>query len=125
MMQNKQNIELIISRLMLTIGFNPHLFGAVYLREAIFYCVCSQTDGKVSFSKEVYPYIASTHKSTPQRVERNIRTAIQSCYDSKSMLKFNQICGYDIISQQYPPTISEFVMKTVEWIKTLDSSISK
>ena len=125
MMHEKQNIELIISRLMLTIGFNPHLFGAVYLREAIVYCVGLKTDGKVSFSGEVYPHIASNHKSTPQRVERNIRTAIQSCYDSKSMFKFNQICGYDIISPQYPPTNSEFVMKTVEWIKTLDISISK
>lgn len=125
MTQDKQNIELIIARLMLTIGFNPHLFGAVYLREAIAYCVRQQTEDKISFSGEVYPHIANTHKSTPQRVERNIRTAIQSCYDSKAMFKFNQICGYDIISTQYPPTNSEFVMKTVEWIKTIDTSICK
>lgn len=125
MTYSKQNIDLTITRLLLSIGFNPHLFGMTYVCEAIKYCVLSQHDGKVSFSGEVYPFIASNHNSSSKSVERDIRTSIQNCYDSKLMFKLNQICGYEIVSQQYAPTNSEFIMKTAYWFKTLDFSTNE
>lgn len=120
MMQNKQNIDLIVSRLMLTAGFNPQLSGVIYLREAIDYCVCCQNNCKASLSGEVYPLIAKSHASTTQRVERNIRTALQKCYNDGTLFNLNDLCGYDLISRRYPPTNGEFIAKTSEYIKTLN-----
>lgn len=123
--ENRQNIELITSRLMLAMGFKMHLCGVAYLREAICYCYQLPNEAKVSFSKSVYPHIAERHASTARNVDRDIRTAIKSCYESKRMLAFNEICGYEIISPQYPPTNNEFVMQLVMWIKTIEPEYIK
>lgn len=118
--ENRQNIELITSRLMLATGFKPHLCGSIYLREAIQYCYLRQSSAKLNFSGEVYPYIAQKTNSVARNVDRDIRTSIQACYESEKMFAFNDICGYDVISPQYPPTNSEFIMKVVSWLRTLD-----
>lgn len=118
--ENRQNVELITSRLMLATGFKPHLCGSIYLREAIQYCYKLPSDGKICFSGKVYPYIAQKINSVARNVDRDIRTSIQACYESGKMFAFNDICGYEVISLQYPPTNSEFIMKVVSWLHTLD-----
>lgn len=118
--ENKQNTELITSRLMLAMGFKLHLCGAKYLREAIDYCYKLPKNAKVSFSGTVYLQIAQKFNSSARNVDRDIRTAIQCCYQSGNMLIFNDICGYNIISRQYPPTNSEFITNVVEFLRTVN-----
>ncbi len=115
--EKQQDIDVTISRLLLVLGFKPQLYGTVYLHEAIIYCYLSPLT-KISFSKAAYPYVAQKLGAKPRSVERNIRTALNDCYNSGSLFKLNYICGCDIISTRYVCTNSEFIMKTVAWNKS-------
>lgn len=120
--QNLQNIDLITSRLLLEVGFKMHLCGANYLREAIKYCYNAPQNARLSFNGKVYPYIAKQVDSTARNVDRDIRTVIQRCYESGRMFLLNDLCGYEMISPQYPPTNTEFVIDIVCWLKTYEAS---
>lgn len=120
--KNHNNIELIVSRLLLVLGFRPNLCGVKYLRDAIIHCFHRPKFSKVSFSGDIYPVIAKDFNANSRNIERDIRTAVQSCYYDGGMFRLNRICSYEAISEYYPPTISEFVMRSVEWLQTeLDS----
>lgn len=115
--QNIQNIDVVIPRLLFALGFRSNLYGVIYLREAIAYCFTLPLFPKVSFCKDVYPAVARKLGTTASRVERDVRTALQRCYESGSMYKLNKICNSEAISSKYPPTTSEFVMQVVYWLK--------
>ncbi len=112
------NLDMTITRLLLFLGLKPHLFGTVYLRVAIKYC-CTITGNiaKINFGNEVYPFVANICKTIPRRVERDIRTAIQCCYNNGGMEQLNAIVGYEFISSKYPPTNSEFIMGIASWLR--------
>lgn len=122
--ENSQNIEYVTSQIVSTMDFKLHLCGVNYLRDAIAYCYHLPAKTKINFNGEVYPFIAQKHNSKTRNVERNIRTAIQTCYNEGRMLEFNDICGYDLVSKRYPPTVSEFVVRVVNWIKTVEAEYS-
>lgn len=117
---NRQNIKLITSRLMLAMGFKMQLRGATYLCEAINYYYRLPDGTKVSFSKNIYPLIAKQHNTKPHNVDRDIRTAIKSCYESNKMFVFNELCGCEIISPQYQPTNSELIVNIALWINSFE-----
>lgn len=123
--ENYQNTELITSRLMLVMGFKMHLRGATYLREAIEYRFKLPLGEKISFSKTVYPSVASAHNTKAHNVDRDIRTAIQCCYQYGKMFIFNEICGCEMIFNQYAPTNSEFIMNVVTWLHVIEMECSK
>lgn len=120
--KNKKNKDLIISRLMLSIGFKLHLCGSTYLRESIAYCLTLPQDTKINFSADVYPYIAKKHNTMARSVEKNIRTAIHNCYYNGNMLSFNDLCGYKTVSKSYPPTNADFIMSAVDLINFYEST---
>jgi len=115
--EKQQDIDVTIARLLLVLGFKPQLYGTVYLQEAIICCYLSPLT-KISFSKAAYPYVAKKFGTNSRAVERNIRTALNDCYNSGSIFKLNYISGCDIISARYTCTNCEFIMKTVAWIKS-------
>lgn len=117
--KNCQNIELITSQLMLAMGFKMHLCGAKYIHEAIVLYYKLSDNTRVSFSKTIFPDIAQKYKSCVHNVDKDIRTAIKSCYCNGKMLAFNELCGCEIFSSQYQPTISELIVNIVTWIKTV------
>lgn len=115
--ENYNNIELIMSKLLLSMNFSLQLKGSAYLKDAVEYCFLQTRDIKISLSGEVYPYIASKRNVKVRNVERDLRNAIQNCFYNGNILILNDICGYEIISDQYPPTVSEFVSKVTEVIR--------
>ena len=118
--ENRHNIDLITSRLMFTMGFKQNLCGAICLRAAINFCYGLPEDKKVNFDKTVYPHLAEKLGFNAHNIERNIRTAIQNCYQNGSMFILNSICGWDMISKQYPPTNSEFIVNIISWIRSFN-----
>lgn len=115
--RNHENTEIIVSRLLLVLGFRPNLRGVTYLRDVIMRCFELPTFTKFSFSNDIYPVTATLFGTSARNVERDIRTAVQVCYNDGGMFKLNRICGSDVISQHYPPTNSEFIMKSVAWLR--------
>lgn len=112
------NYNLIVSRLLSVLGFKPSLCGTGFVREAIKFCCEQPLTTKFRFSSDVYPVVAEVCGVSSDCVERDIRTALHNCYNSGGMLKFNSICGYEIVSAVYPPTNVDFVTQTVTWIKS-------
>lgn len=89
------------------------------MTEAIEYCYRLPTDAKISFSGQVYPYIAQKFDTAERNVDRDIRFVLQNSYNNDRIFVINQLCGYELISHQYPPTTTEFVINVAAWLKTL------
>lgn len=121
---NKQNIELITSRLMLAMGFKLSLIGSTYLRETIIFCYRNYLFSNVNFSKQVYPYLAQSHCSDERNVDRDLRTALKKCHENGRMLIVNDIFSYEIVSPHYPPSVNEFVVQLIHCINELETECS-
>ena len=65
---------------LLALGIKPNLYGFRYLVDAVE--IWQESGGVPSITKDIYPEIAAKHGATGSRVERAIRNAIESAYDS-------------------------------------------
>lgn len=115
-LKNKYDFDQTVAHLLFALGFHANLCGVRYLREAIKYCYELMPAGKISFNKTIYPEVAKRCNTTSARVERNIRTAIHTCYYCGDLRNFNIIAQCPFVSSQYPPTNSEFIMQIADWL---------
>ena len=104
---NKQLDEK-ISNIFISIGIPAHIKGYHYLREAI---ILSINDPEMleSITKILYPTVAETFSTTPSRVERAIRHAIETAWDRGDVDILNGMFGYTISVGKGKPTNSEFI----------------
>ena len=98
------------------IGIPAHIKGYQYLRDAIIMSV-RDTEMLSSVTKILYPTIAKTHKTTPSRVERAIRHAIEVAWDRGDVDVLSSYFGYTIQSQRGKPTNSEFIAMIADKLK--------
>ena len=90
------------------IGVPAHIKGYHYLREAI---LLSVEDPEVmnAVTKVLYPTVAKKFATTPSRVERAIRHAIEVAWDRGDVDTLNAYFGYTIHNSRGKPTNSEFI----------------
>ena len=60
-------------------------------------------------TKELYPAIAKLNKTTPSRVERAIRHAIEVAWNRGRLETINNLFGYTVQNDKGKPTNSEFI----------------
>jgi len=103
-----QNLEEKITNIFLLIGIPAHIKGYHFLREAIKMVV---EDGNVinRITKELYPGIASKFKTTPSKVERAIRHAIDVAWSRGKVENINQLFDYRVYDKNDKPTNGEFI----------------
>ncbi|MBQ8230937.1 MAG: sporulation initiation factor Spo0A C-terminal domain-containing protein [Lachnospiraceae bacterium] len=90
------------------IGVPAHIKGYQYLREAIIMSV--EDPGMISsITKILYPTIAKKFQTTPSRVERAIRHAIEVAWSRGRMETLDALFGYTINTGKGKPTNSEFI----------------
>ncbi len=103
-----KNLEVEVTRVIHEIGVPAHVKGYQYLRDAIMLVV-----GEINYlgavTKELYPTIAQKYDTTPSRVERAIRHAIELAWDRGDLDKINKFFGYTINGEKGKPTNSEFI----------------
>ena len=89
-------------------GVPAHIKGYHYLRSAI---LKSATNEKIldSITKQLYPYVAKEYQTTPSRVERAIRHAIEIAWDRGGADVINSYFGCSSDSYRGRPTNSEFI----------------
>ncbi len=104
----EQNLENDVTQILHEIGVPAHIKGYQYLRDAIISSVCDQ-DMLASVTKVLYPNIAKKHQTTPSRVERAIRHAIEVAWSRGKMDTINEIFGYTVSNGKGKPTNSEFI----------------
>lgn len=90
------------------IGVPAHIKGYQYLREAIIMAVKDPTMIS-AITKILYPTIAKNFQTTPSRVERAIRHAIEVAWSRGKMETLDQLFGYTINTGKGKPTNSEFI----------------
>ena len=107
--QNKEvNLETKITGILHEIGVPAHIRGYHYMREAIMMAV-NDLDILNYITKELYPTIARKCNTTPSRVERAIRHAIEVAWNRGKVEIIDSLFGYTISNHKGKPTNSEFI----------------
>ena len=102
------NLEKDVTDMIHEIGVPAHIKGYQYLREAIMMSV-EDMDMLSSITKVLYPTIAKNHQTTPSRVERAIRHAIEVAWSRGKMDTIDELFGYTVSTGKGKPTNSEFI----------------
>ena len=109
-------LEIIVTNIIHEIGVPAHIKGYQYLRDSIIMSV-NNMDILNSITKQLYPTIAKMHETTPSRVERAIRHAIEVAWNRGKMDTINELFGYGIQAGKGKPTNSEFIALIADKIR--------
>ena len=105
---DKAGIESMVTSIIHEIGVPAHIKGYQYLREAIIIAV-NDMDVINAITKVLYPQVAKTFQTTPSRVERAIRHAIEVAWDRGDLDTLQRFFGYTVSNTKGKPTNSEFI----------------
>lgn len=110
------DLEQDVTNMIHDIGVPAHIKGYQYLREAIMMSVNDPTMIS-SITKLLYPTIAKRFQTTPSRVERAIRHAIEVAWSRGKMETLDTLFGYTINTGKGKPTNSEFIALIADKIR--------
>ena len=101
-------LEEMVTAIIHEVGVPAHIKGYQYVREAIMITV---EDMEVinSVTKVLYPEVAKRFHTTPSRVERAIRHAIEVAWDRGDIETLQRFFGYTVSNIKGKPTNSEFI----------------
>ena len=105
---DKVSIETLVTNIIHEIGVPAHIKGYQYLREAIIIAV-NDMDVINAITKVLYPEVAKNFGTTPSRVERAIRHAIEVAWDRGDLDTLQRFFGYTVSNTKGKPTNSEFI----------------
>ena len=105
---DKTGIESMVTGIIHEIGVPAHIKGYQYLREAIIIAV-NDMDVINAITKVLYPQVAKAFQTTPSRVERAIRHAIEVAWDRGDLDTLQRFFGYTVSNTKGKPTNSEFI----------------
>ena len=107
-----------ISKMLKDLGISPSLRGYQYIR----YCVeLLQEDFSYvnNVTKKLYPEVAKKFDTTPSRVERAIRHAIEEGWILGDIDLQNKLFGYTVDQDKGKPTNSQFIATVADWFATI------
>ncbi len=104
----ENDLEIEITNLIHEIGVPAHIKGYQYIRDAIS-IVVEDRDILGAVTKELYPMIAEKNNTTPSRVERAIRHAIEVAWNRGKIETIDSLFGYTVQNEKGKPTNSEFI----------------
>ena len=113
---NNNSLEARITDIIHEIGVPPHIKGYLYLREAIT-IVVGDMEIISAVTKELYPSIAEKFNTTPSRVERAIRHAIEVTWSRDENDTINNLFGYTTHIKKGKPRNSEFIAMVADKIR--------
>ena len=102
------DLETAVTEVIHEIGVPAHIKGYQYLREAI---ILTIGDMEIinAVTKVLYPAVAKKYGTTPSRVERAIRHAIEVAWDRGDLETLQKFFGYTVSNIKGKPTNSEFI----------------
>jgi len=104
------------------VGIPAHIKGYQYLRTAIIKSIIN-SEIINSVTKELYPQVAKEYNTTPPRVERAIRHAIEVAWNRGEEETLQKIFGYTVQSNKGKPTNSEFIAMIADRLRLQNQSI--
>ena len=109
-------LEELVTSIIHEVGVPAHIKGYQYVREAIMITV-ENMDVINSVTKILYPEVAKRYHTTPSRVERAIRHAIEVAWSRGKMETLDALFGYTINTGKGKPTNSEFIALIADKIR--------
>ena len=103
-----------IADMLLSCGITPHIKGYGYIREAIRIIHDASPRRTLKITRELYPMIAEIYDTTPSRVERAIRHAIEKCWALGVEEDIRELFGKSIYRRTVHPTNGEFLTVLAE-----------
>lgn len=105
---SEDKLEIKVTNVIHEIGVPAHIKGYQYLRDGIM-MVVNNIEVINQITKQLYPDLAKKYKTTPSRVERAIRHAIEVAWNRGQLETVEAIFGYTVNSNKGKPTNSEFI----------------
>lgn len=102
------SLEIRVTKLLHELGVPAHIRGHNYLRDSIMLTVADPSVVNM-ITKELYPAVAKQHNSTPSRVERAIRHAIEVAWCRGNVEAIHRLFGYTVKDSKGKPTNSECI----------------
>lgn len=107
--------EMKISNMLKDLGIPADLLGYRYLRYAID-LVMNDWSYVYGLTKKTYPSVAKKYFSTPTRVERAIRHAIETAWTRGNQDTQEKLFGYTVDSFRGRPTSGEFIGTVADYL---------
>lgn len=114
--QGKPNLDASITNIIHEVGVPAHIKGYQYLRDAIT-LVYNNIELLSAVTKTLYPAIAEKYCTTPSRVERAIRHAIEVAWTRGNIDSISHLFGYTINISKAKPTNSEFIAMVADKLR--------
>lgn len=111
-----KNLDANITSIIHEIGVPAHIKGYQYLRDAIT-MVYNNIEILGAITKTLYPSVAEKYKTTPSRVERAIRHAIEVAWTRGNIDSISHLFGYTINISKAKPTNSEFIAMVADKLR--------
>lgn len=106
--RSERDLDKRVMDILLTIGISANLHGYGFLKDSIKLAMANPIF-MGSVTKNMYPAVATKHKTTAFRVERAMRHAIDVSYNKGKIICLNKIFELEIFSPYDKPTNAEFI----------------
>lgn len=103
----KNPIDDRLSRIFISVGIPPHIKGYAFLREGV-KMVVNEPEIINNITKKLYPMISERFDTTPSKVERAIRHAIEVSWAKGRIDTINNLFGVSVFMGE-KPTNGEFI----------------
>ena len=117
------NLQISITKTLHELGVPSHIKGYQYIREAIMLAIKNE-DIINAITKTLYPTLATMFKTTPSRVERAIRHAIEVAWNRGQIEMHDKIFGYTVNSNKGKPTNSEFIAMIADRLRLEEKAVA-
>ena len=111
-----QALEREVTAVIHEVGVPAHIKGYQYVREDIVIAV-QDMDVINAVTKVLYPEVARRYSTTPSRVERAVRHAIEVAWDRGDLETLQRYFGYTVSNTKGKPTNSEFIAMIADRIR--------
>lgn len=116
--RERRDLEATIAGWLHKLGVPPHIKGYHYLMEGILFLVLDM-EWLNAMTAKVYPGIASKFDTTPSRVERAIRHAIEVTWNRGQVESIEEVFGDTLDDRKDKPTNSEFMAMIADRVRVL------
>ena len=110
------DLQLSITKLLHELGVPSHIKGYLFIREGIT-LIYNDPSLSSAITKELYPVIAKKYDTTPSRVERAIRHAIEVSWNRANWELMEEIFGYSVDIDKAKATNSEFIVTLADKLR--------
>jgi two-component system, response regulator, stage 0 sporulation protein A len=107
----------VVTKHIKAVGITANIKGYHYLREAIL-LVHDNFELMSQLTTGLYVSVAEKYNSTPQRVERAMRHAIETAWNKGNVKVLEDFFGYTILDTKGKPTNGEFIAMLADKLNT-------